>query len=184
MILTEQTVLSLLHRRMGLPDPSVESGGSFTPDKFDKALLADFRLRYLEALERWPLVKELPYVDLWGDMNGEYVSPYQIVFDLPEICIRPVSLRLPEWDDDVREFEAAGSARHQRQRYGLLRADIRNPAVFIHADQLMVYGVSEGYKGERVYADTFRCIAAPADGSYIMPAGMLEEIVEELGISN
>lgn len=187
MVLLQSTLLQILHRRIGLPDWAMEPGAGDTPNALDEELIAEFELYYREALVKSALCPELPYADLWSEMAGEYVSENHVTFTLPEGCVRPVSLRMAEWSDDVRVFEEADSSRHHRQRWGLLRADTEHPAVFMHADTLIVYGVVPGRKGARVYSDSFRAVIMPENGRYVLSAEMLNEIIEKIikrGVNN
>lgn len=163
-----------------MPDSAAEWSDAGKLSAFDLDLLADFDLRYRQALATCPLDAELPYADLWSEMPGEYLSESHVAFPLPDACLRPVSLRLPEWDDDVRVFEAAGTPRHQRQRHALLRASMSNPAVFVHAGVLLVYGVWPASKGSTTYADAFRAVVMPESGEYVMSATLLNEIITKM----
>lgn len=182
MVLLQSTIISLLHRRLGFPQPASEQpspAGTLTP--LDADLMEEFRLLYRHSLATETLNAEMPYGELWSEMPGEYLSEHHIVFQLPQACVRPVSLRMAEWDDDVRMFSPVTSPLFKRQRYPLLRASEESPAVFLHADSLIVYGVAEGRKGAKVYADSFRAVTMPSQAdTFILSAPMLENIVSRI----
>lgn len=167
---TEQEMLNLYRNALGLSRVlTLPAENERQP--LDRELLNVLRNRYrtLLATEDTTL---LPVEDLGAeaavatDADGGCAT-----VSLPPRCVRPVSLRMPEWRQPVYRFGKAGSVLHRMQQFPLLRTSPLAPMVFRCADRLMAYGISD--MPVRNAGVELMCVVAPADGSFRLDESLL-----------
>lgn len=99
----------------------------------------------------------------------------------PERGVRPVSVKLTEWTHPVERFHAADSDVARLQESKWLRGRPDAPVAVLTADGLLLYGAAERVPGQPLRLQSLVMTARPADGSFVVDAGLLEESMIGLG---
>lgn len=114
----------------------------------------------------------LPQRDLKGEAKVTDNGDGTVDVELPAACVRPITVRLSGWKRAARILEDSDGAMARMQTSRYVRGGSCDPIAVVRGRKLTLYSkVGEGELRE------LTCIAAPADGSYVMERGLLFSII-------
>lgn len=170
---TEMEMLNLYRNRLGLSRVLMLPADN-ERQPIDREFLSLLHSRYLHLLATED-PNLLPLSDLGKECRYSFLTSGTLCVEMPDRCIRPVSLRLDCWREPVYDFHRPGCALHRRQRIPLLRATVANPLVVRLADRLLVYGADRTIANPTV---ELMAVTPPADGSFRLSPLLLPRLIE------
>lgn len=138
-------------------------------DSVDDMLLTEIDDWYARLLLTEP-VDMLPVRDVASEVVAVDMGDGSVEIELPDCCVRVVTVRMSGWLQPARLVDADSAlARIQASRY--VSGKTHGPVAVKHGRRLTLYGCRAG-----ALISELRCVAAPADGCYILSRALLAQI--------
>lgn len=111
--------------------------------------------------------ERLPKRDVRGLITSARLITNGMMLTLPEEGVRPVSVKMPEWDTPVTRFYEPGSPAHLRQRDYWLQSTPYDPVAVLDGDTLYIYGIADrNHINVSTQMEHLIMTARPIDGTY------------------
>ena len=130
----------------------------------DDLLRIHLRQWYAHLLRTAP-VAWLPVEEMRAEVSVSADNEGVVTVLLPARCVRPVEWQLAGWERSVTAFALAGDPAAVKEQSPWTRSGQCRPAAVVYDNRLLLYSLPEGVSPVITMA---RCVAAPAQGRYVM----------------
>lgn len=174
---TEAALLEMMRLQMGIP--STDSGENLELEQsedIDALLRLRLRAWYDEVLMQGDAPPPL-LEDLCAEITEATVNAQGILeFELPERCIRPVSLRLQGWDKALYDFPQESPVQNAVETTPMLQGDPALAWASLRHRRVQCSPATPGSGNRASCIAEFYCKVYPPEGVYILPPAMLRHL--------